>query len=107
MPVGYRVSTPSKGVTIMRESTTRAAGPVRRFISRLRRETPHDQQSKSYLTPDGKFIVITCEGCGTPSEIELEHGHSVDNPAVNEGYFQRQCPHCGHELGTIATRQVI
>lgn len=91
----------------MKESTPGAAGPIGRIVRRLRRATPQDQQSKNYRTPDGDHFVITCEGCGATSEVELEHGRDTDNPAVNGGYFTRPCPHCGREQGAVASRRLL
>ena len=83
-------------------------GPIGRFVRRFRRATPADQQTKSYSTPEGDDFVITCEGCGATSEVELEHGRDTDNPSVNAGYFTRpSCPHCGREPATVVPQRVF
>lgn len=91
----------------MKESTPGTAGPIARIVHRLRRTGQPDQQAKSYRTPDGDHFVITCEGCGATSEVELEHGRDTDNASVNGGYFTRSCPHCGQEQGAVASRRSI
>ena len=92
----------------MKEPTSGAAGPIGRIVRRFRHGTPPSPQSKSYVAPDGEAFVITCEGCGATSEIELEHGRDAINPSVNAGYFARpSCPHCGREPASVTPPHVF
>ena len=93
----------------MKESTHDSTpGPIGRIVRRFRRATPTDQQAKSYSTPEGEPFVITCEGCGATSEVELQHGLATDNPAVNAGYFARpSCPHCGREPASVVPQRMF
>jgi len=93
----------------MKESTHDSTpGPIGRIVRRFRRATPADQQAKSYSTPEGDPFVITCEGCGAASEVDLAHGLATDNPAVSAGYFARpSCPHCGREPASVVPQRVF
>jgi hypothetical protein len=63
---------------------------------------PH---SHSHADSAQKPLKVTCSGCGTTSEVEIDHGRDAD--LGSHGYFERPCPHCGQEPGVMTSRRMI
>jgi hypothetical protein len=90
----------------MKDDKTDNTVPERRFFRRFWR-TKRTRGANATTTPaagrPAEKIVITCAGCGEPTEVEVEHGRAETGNMAT--YFERPCPHCGREQVALTSRR--